>query len=244
MSKQRFHLNDKGPAICRAKSDESCPLGAKTGNFTHYDSMAEAQKAFEAQLETETGGSLSRKVKKVKVHAIDANPFSLVEDPPRVESGTILKANDGSLVIISENMTYSEFGGYMIGNLSNEASVAKRLHELDPFKEYQEGSCDSVSFALLESNPDIVAVDELVNENGDMWHSIARHKGGYYIDSLGKWDEQDLFDYWETIGEREDEGEFTWRRNVQDLGVTPNFRPKDDLKPLVDYLNGLTNILS
>lgn len=240
MATARIHLNDKGPAICKAKSDESCPLGAKTGNFTHYRSMAEGQNAFEAQLAAETGGAFPQKAKKVKVHTIDANPFSLVEDPPGVESGTILKANDGTLVVISGNETYSEFGGYMIGNLSNEASVAKRLHELDLFKEYQEGSCDSVSFALLKSNPDIIAVDELVNENGDMWHSIARHKDGYYIDSLGKWDEQDLFDYWETIGEREDEGEFTWRRDVQDLGVTPNFRPKDSLKPLVDYLNSLT----
>lgn len=239
MATARIHLNDKGPAICKAKSDESCPLGVKTGNFTHYDSIAEAQKAFELQLERENGGSLRKTSKKVKVHAIDANPFSLVEDPPGVQSGTILKANDGTLVVISENRTFSDFGGYMIGNRSNEASIAKTLHELDPYKLYQEGSCDSVSFALLESNPDIVAVDELVNENGDMWHSIARHKDGYYIDSLGKWDEQDLFDYWETIGEREDEGEFTWRRDVQNLGVTPNFRPKDDLKPLIDYLNSL-----
>lgn len=239
MATARIHLNDKGPAICKAKSDESCPLGAKTGDFTHYDSIAEAQKAFELQLERENGGSLRKTSKKVKVHAIDANPFSLVEDPPGVQSGTILKANDGTLVVISENRTFSGFGGYMIGNRSNEASIAKTLHELDPYKLYQEGSCDSVSFALLESNPDIVAVDELVNENGDMWHSIARHKDGYYIDSLGKWDEQDLFDYWETIGEREDEGEFTWRRDVQNLGVTPNFRPKDDLKPLIDYLNSL-----
>lgn len=243
MTTLRIHLNDKGPAICRAKSDESCPLGAKTGNFTHYNSMAEAQKAFEAQLEAETGGALPQKAKKIKVHTINANPFSLVEDPPKVESGTILKANDGTLVIISGNMTYNEFGGYIIGNLSNEAVVAKKLHELDPLKEYQEGSCDSVSFALLESNPDIIAVDELVNENGEMWHSIARHKDGYYIDSLGKWDEQDLFDYWDSISVREDEGGFTWKTDVH-KETKPNFAPKPDLKPLVDYLNSLTNIVS
>lgn len=177
--------------------------------------------------------------KNPKVHAINVDPFSLVEDPPKVESGTILKAKDGTLVLISDNLTYSEYSGYIIGNLSNEPVVAEQLHTLDPHKKYQEGECDSLSFALLEHNPDIVAVDEIVNENGEMWHSVARHKDGYYIDSLGKWNEQDLFNYWDSISDREDENGFAWNSDVHEQGTTPNFKPADDLKPLLNYLNTL-----
>ena len=190
--------------------------------------------------EQKVGGSVKSISKKPKVYDIDADPFSLVEDPPRLKSGTILRSSDGTLVVISKNSTYSKFGAYMLGNLTNEESIAQRLHELDPTKKYQAGSCDSVSFALLESNPDIVAVDELVNENGEMWHSIARHKDGYYVDSLGKWSKQDLFDYWDSISIWEDEGGFSWNPNVNEQPEKkPTLPPEESLKSLVDYLNDL-----
>lgn len=240
MSSNRFHLNDQGPAPCEAKSDETCPIAKKTGLSDHYDSIADAQRAFEQLMESKLGGALSHKAKKPKVQSVDAEPFDLVEDPPALESGTLIKANDGTLIVISDNLTFNEFGAYMLGNLSNEPSIAKRLHELDPLKEYQEGSCDLLSFALMESNPDIVAVDEIVNEHGEMWHSIARHKDGYYIDSLGRWDETDLLDYWESVGIREDEEGFTLNHDVHERGTKPNFSPPDDLSHLVEYLNSLT----
>lgn len=127
----------------------------------------------------------------------------------------------------------------MLGNLSNEPAVAKRLHQLDLDKSYQDGSCDSLSFALLESNPDVVAVDVLVNENGEMWHSIARHRDGSYIDSLGRWDEADLFDYWETVAEREDAGELSWRRDAHEQSASPSHGEEHNLKLLVNYLSSL-----
>jgi len=237
----RYHLNEKGPAICRAKSDDSCPLGAKDSSSIHYETKELAQTAFEEKLAQEHGGNLTASKKTPKVIETEFDPFSLVEDPPGAKSGTIVRAKDGTLLIVSDNDTYNEFGAYMVGNLTNEPEIAAKLHKLDPRKNYQEGSCDSLSFALLEANEDIVAVDELVNESGEMWHSIARHKDGYYIDSLGKWSEQDLYDYWESIGIREDEGEFSFKYDVhEEPGKNPNFAPEDSLKPLVVYLNSLT----
>ncbi len=243
----KVHLSAKGPATCKAKSTESCPLGAKSEENIHFDSWEAAQSAFEAKLASEHGGSFAngsfakKKVKLLKVHETQSDPFSLVEDPPYLDDDALVQAKDGTLLIISSNNTFSEYGAYMLGNLTNDAAIGSELHRLDPTKEYQNGSCDSVSFALLESNPDIVAIDELLSEDGTMWHSIARHKDGYYIDSLGKWSEQDLYDYWESVGTREDESEFTFSYNVhEEPGKKANFAPESTLQPLVDYLNTLT----
>lgn len=239
MTTKRFHISADGPRPCKAKSDESCPVAKETSDSLHYTSMKEAQEAFEDKLMEENPEALSSSNKKIKVIDSESDPFSLVEDPAILESGAIIRAEEGTLLIASDNLTYNEFGNYMVGNLTNDPAIAKKLHELDPLKKYQEGSCETLSFTLYESCEDIVGVDELVNENGEMWHSIARHKDGYYVDSLGKWNEQDLFDYWETIGEREDEGTFEWRTDVQDSDAKPNFKPQESLDHLATYLRGL-----
>lgn len=56
----RYHLAPHGPDVCRADplkdKARGCPFGGASGNENHFATMAEAEQAYEAQMESEGNG--------------------------------------------------------------------------------------------------------------------------------------------------------------------------------------------
>lgn len=60
MAKVRYHLAPHGPDICRADPSnprsKGCPFGGVSGSENHFDTMAEAESAYERQMEADGNG--------------------------------------------------------------------------------------------------------------------------------------------------------------------------------------------
>lgn len=60
MAKVRYHLAPQGPDICRADPSnpkaKGCPYGGASGSENHFNTMAEAEVAYELKMESEGNG--------------------------------------------------------------------------------------------------------------------------------------------------------------------------------------------
>lgn len=62
----RYHLAPHGPDICRADPSKlkakGCPFGGASGNENHFPTMEEAERAYEAQMESSGNGLVATAV--------------------------------------------------------------------------------------------------------------------------------------------------------------------------------------
>lgn len=232
----KYHISIHGePVRCSAK----IKCRAENTSDEHFEgNLKEARVWAEKKNAESVGGNLPQN--STTVIPANSSVMQLLENPPSVEEETVMRGNDGRYVLLRGYQSFSEKEAYPLGDKLPQPDILKELHNLDKSKFYQEGDCDSLSIALFENNEDIVSVEEIRNEKGDMCHSVARHKNGYYVDSLGVWSQDALKEYWGTIAVTEKgEGELSFVEVSGQDGDTlkPNFKPRKNLQGLVDFLN-------
>lgn len=176
--------------------------------------------------------------------------FTLVsEGYGEYEHGTFFRDAEGHLYVAADNETADGSGVYMMGDNTDDESLFRQLQELDPKKRNQEGDCLLFAWELYARCEHVVAVDELRNDEGLLYHAVARLRNGDYADSLGIWSEGGLMAYWEAVAEKID-GEYDFELQTQEdlegMNDQQFLRPpenSDDVKhtaigdALIAYLN-------
>lgn len=162
MAKVRYHLAPQGPDICRADPSnpkaKGCPYGGASGSENHFNTMAEAEVAYELKMESEGNGlvataatseprltALQSGIKGVCQKNLDA----LVADSYYGVSGD---SQSGYIADSSEALTRFK-----------DAFIAKLDDEVDPEIFYEDDSDNEVIRSIYIPELDI----EIENQNAD-----------------------------------------------------------------------------
>lgn len=157
------------------------------------------------------------KVEKSSSEDKTASKSTLVETE---QAGTLSRDSRGRLGVLSNDTLSKNLSRYPIGNLTDE-TTAKRLHDADPYKTYQNGDCGVLANEIWNLSPhaDKYYVFKTEEEPIEGIHQVVQLKDGTYVDSLGVWTEEEITSYWATIYpaakfEEWDDGEETPERDM------------------------------
>lgn len=162
MAKVRYHLAPQGPDICRADPSnpkaKGCPYGGVSGSENHFDTMAEAESAYERKMESEGNGLVA----------------SAATSEPRLtalQSGIkgVCQKNLDALVADSYyGVSGDPQSGYTADSSEalsrfKDAFIAKLDDEVDPEVIYEDDSDNEVIRSIYIAELDL----EIENQNAD-----------------------------------------------------------------------------
>lgn len=113
------------------------------------------------------------------------------------KAGMIQRDNEGRLGVFSHDFLSNKLTVYPIGDLT-DASTASKLHEADPYKNYQNGDCGVLANEIWNLNPhaDKYFVFKTEDEPVEGIHQLVQLKDGTFVDSLGVWTKEEITAYW------------------------------------------------
>ncbi len=170
MAKVRYHLAPQGPDICRADPSnpkaKGCPYGGESGSENHFNTMAEAEAAYEQKMESEGNGLVAASASAAKSSSGSPQTALGAALTPVYRKKWDAIASDSYFGLTRTDSGYVADSSESLLRAKDEF-ILQVGYEADPEVEYEEGSDGEVVRSVYIAELDLEISNQNVEDDMD-----------------------------------------------------------------------------